>query len=1173
MSSADSVNALAEQMAAAGRAARFVLSERIDDASEALCRLLDRDDLRGRDVAALSPPVQADGAASERAFRDRVAAARAGLSQSFEWRLLRGDGQGLDVLISLESPDGRIVHGRVRHLGRIDGGDLLDARTPLRQIVDNAPAVIYVKDKAGRHLFVNHPFCELFGLSFGEVIGRTDADIFPARQAEQFALNDAQILETGRSIEFEETVTLADGEHVYLSQKFPLHDAGGAPFAVCGISTDITARKRSDDILRNVALGVSAARGEEVFPALLKYLAHTLGVDYAFIGLLSGDGSRIETLSLLADGEILPPMSYEIAGTPCETVLGKEFGFFPQEVARQFQDTMLAELSVQGYAGYPLADSDGRALGILSVMHRERLVDRELVHSMLQIFAVRAATEVERSFAEKARQESEASYRAIFEASESAIFVHDIETGAIVDVNPKACSAYGYTREEMLDVDIGDLSSGEPPYTADNALAHVRKAIDGEPQRLLWHRRNRDGSLHWDEVFLKRATIGGVDRVIAITHDVTELKNAQDALRISEEQYRTVFNASVDGLVLCSPDHRVADANPALGRMLGYARDELLAAHPESLVPMVDGNACAAMLEKSHDGMPFHVEGMARRRDGVEFAVEVHGVPVHYGGRPHLLAIVRDITERKEREDALRKSEDRLRATVEAAMDCVIGMNARGQVVEFNPAAETCFGYRREEVMGRQLSEIIIPPRYRAAHHAGMDRYFENGEGPFLGRRVEIEAMRADRSEFPAELAIDVAQGPDGPMFIGYLREITDRKRAENERARLEAQLRQAQKMEAIGHLSGGIAHDFNNILTSVMGYLVLAEQRQAQYKDAKLAEYLARAQRSSEKARDLIQQMLTFSRGQRGERRPLALAPVVKEAVKLLRSTFPTTIAFHTEFDAGAPPAMLDPVQFEQVLMNLCINARDAITGSGRLTIGVHGVTLADGVCTACRQSVNGRYVELLVGDNGAGISPENLDRIFEPFFTTKDVGKGSGMGLSTVHGIVHEHGGHVVVETGRGLGAVFRVLFPALDGATRAADAVATSEAGGGEPGLAGRVLIVDDEPDVAEFMRELFETWGMQATVLRSGSEALRVFVLDTEQFDLVVTDQTMPGLTGSELAAQLLRLRPQLPILLYTGYSEQVSEETSRQAGIRAVLRKPLDVPRLEQLVREVLSGPR
>jgi PAS domain S-box-containing protein len=1035
------MSTLAERLSPGAGGANFVLGVAVEDCSDALKVLLDRDDIVGRRIEALSPALQPDGTPSAHAFAARLSAVRAGLAQSFEWRLQRRGGGAIDVLMTLEPPDGKSVRGSVR-LMHVDGVlDPLAVSGPLRQIVDAAPAVIFVKDIEGRYLFVNRPFCELFGKSYGEVIGRRDAEIFPPHQAEQFARNDRKILRGDRSIEFEENVELQDGERTYLSQKFPLHGDDGTQFAVCGISTDITQRKRSDDILRNIALGVSAASGEEVFPALLNYLAHTLGVDYAFIGLLTDDGESVETLSLLADGEIKPAIRYEIGGTPCELVIGRDFRFFEQEVADRFPDTMLKELSVEGYAGYPLADSTGKPLGVLSVMHRERLADRELFHSMLRIFAVRAATEVERTLADKARRVSEESYRAIFEASESAIFVHDIETGAIVDVNPKACSAYGYTREEMLSLDIGALSSGEPPYTGDTAMEYVRKAIDGEPQRLIWHRRNRDGRLRWDEVFVKRATIGGVDRVVAITHDITELKNAQDALR----------------------------------------------------------------------------------------------------------------------------------ASVEAAMDCVIGMDARGQVVEFNPAAVACFGYPREEVIGRQLSELIIPERYRAAHKAGMERYLKKGAGPFVGRRVEIEAMRADGSEFPAELAIDVSQRPDGPIFIGYLRDITDLKRADDERARLEAQLRQAQKMEAIGHLSGGIAHDFNNILTSIMGYLVLAEQRQAQFGDAKMADYLGRAQRSSEKARDLIQQMLTFSRGQRGERRALALAPIVKESVKLLRSTFPSTIAFRTELDPDVPSAMLDPVQLEQVLMNLCINARDAMAGPGVLTVAVKGNACADEVCTACRQTVRGHYVELAVGDTGVGISGDHLDRIFEPFFTTKEVGKGSGMGLSTVHGIVHEHGGHVVVDTAPGEGARFRVLLPAIEGAAPAHVARAEGEAGAGaEPRLAGRVMIVDDEPDVAAFMRELLEVWGLDVTVLHSGSEALRVFVIDTEQFDLVITDQTMPGLTGTEFAGELLRLRPDLPVVLYTGYSEQVNEETARRAGLCAVLRKPLDVPRLQELVQQILE---
>uniref|UniRef100_UPI003593A783 PAS domain S-box protein n=1 Tax=Thiocapsa sp. TaxID=2024551 RepID=UPI003593A783 len=494
-------------------------------------------------------------------------------------------------------------------------------------------------------------------------------------------------------------------------------------------------RERIEQALRHVALGVCAASGETLFQTIVDSLTKTLGVDLAFISELpAGCDTHVGTRAVSDRGQPMPNLEYGLAGTPCQLVLDEGFQFIGADLSRHFPgDNMLSDLGAVAYAGYPLLDSAKRPIGLVALLHREPLTDPGLIEAILQIYSVRAAAELD-------RQRSEASYRAIFEAAEDAIFVHDLATGAICDANPAACRIYGYSHEEILRLNPGQLSSGIPPYDHAGAARWIALASAGEPQRFEWHRRNQDGSLHWDEVTLKRATLGGIDRLVAITREITERKRIEETLR----------------------------------------------------------------------------------------------------------------------------------ATVEAALDAVIGMDGAGKVIAFNPAAEQTFGYRREDAIGRPLADLIVPERFRDAHRTGMERYRQDGQGPMLGRRVEVIACRADGSELPVELAIDRAQGPEGDFFVGYLRDITERKLAEEEHARLEAQLRQAQKMEAIGHLAGGIAHDFNNILTGAMGYVTLAQELTRDRGDVKLDRYLDRAQRASQRARDLIQQLLTFSRGRRGDPRPL---------------------------------------------------------------------------------------------------------------------------------------------------------------------------------------------------------------------------------------------------------------------------------------------------------------
>lgn len=953
----------------------------------------------------------------------------------------------------------------------------------LQQILDQSKAVVFWKDLDGRYLFVSREFCRLVARPAEAILGCRDEDVMPPEIAARLRANDAQVLAARRTVTFEEQGVFLGELRTYLVNKFPLLGADGEPYAVCGVATDITARKRVEEALTHAALAVSSAQGPSVFQELVRFLAATLDVDWAFIALRDHERATcMHVLALWSDGRLSENFDYELSGTPCETVVGSGFRIYPERLEALFPaDNDFARLRMHAYAGYPLSDAQGRALGLIAVVSRRALMAPQIVEAVMKIFAVRAAAELERDRMDRELRASEASYRAIFEASEDCIFVHDLDTGAFVDVNPKACAVYGYDHATMLRLRAGDLGSGEPPFGEADADRWLARARAGEVVRFEWRRRNADGSTYWDEVCLKRIRLAGIDRILAVT---------------------------------------------------------------------------------------------------------------------------RDITARKEAAEAIARSENRLRATVEAALDCIITMDEAGAICGFNPAAESCFGYRSDAVLGRSLAATLIPKRFRDAHRAGIARYLRDGHGPFIGRRVEVVAQRADGSEFPAELAIAVAQGTGGRLFVGYLRDITAQKRAEAERQRLEAQLRQAQKMEAIGHLAGGIAHDFNNILTSINGYLALASERQQALGDARLGRYLEQAGLAATRARDLIRQMLTFSRGQRGTPRPLALPSLVVELAQFLGPMLPATVDFRVGGDTGdadiaglvpngvggtrvvaAPAAadttatawvMADPVQLEQVLMNLCINARDALGGRGRIRIGVECPDEGAAVCASCRATVEpSGCVALVVADDGPGIAPAVLDRMFEPFFSTKEVGKGSGMGLATVHGIVHEHGGHILVDTAPGRGTIFRVLLPLLppSGEAPGAASAAPAAVAAGAMRLRGRVLLVDDEEMVTAFLRELLEGWGLTVTTAADGVTALDAVMCDPLAFDLVVTDQTMPRMSGLELARELHEVCPVLPVLLISGYAQGIDEQRVRKAGVAALLHKPIEPVVLFARLAELLRSTR
>ncbi|MDB5866019.1 MAG: histidine kinase [Betaproteobacteria bacterium] len=898
----------------------LVLDDRIVDCNERFCRILecDRDTVVGKALLSLCPEVQSDGALSIERWQRRWQAARGGQAQWFPWQFRNCHGRRVHALVHLsgDTRDGAPLRAHVHDLSNLRHAGWIKPETQerLQRVLDHTKAVIFVKDRSGRYVFANRELERVVRMPAGRIMGRTDAELWPADVAAHFQANDAQVLRERSAAEFEVTADVGRQRKTFLSFKFPLFGADGEPYAVCGVATDITDPKRTQDALTNAALAVSSAQGSTVYQELVRYLATILEVDAAFIAAPhEPDSTQMCVHAFYLDGETQQNFEYPKAGTPCSLVIGQAFRIYPSGVQQTFpEDDDLRKLGFESYAGYPLSDGSGAPLGLIAAASRRPMVNAELIESILKIFAVRASAELERQHAEETLRRSEASYRTIFEASEDGVFVHDWDSGALIDVNRRVCEMTGYGYDEIKAMTIAELSSGVYPYTGEEAAKRIAEAKTGRTVRFEWQSRSKDRSLHWYEIVLRPAVIAGQQRILAFAREITERKLAEQALR-------------------------------------------------------------------------------------------------------------------------------------------------------------------------------------------------------------------------------------------------------------------QAQKMEALGHLTGGIAHDFNNLLTSIMGYIVLASDQPAA-QDAKLGKYLEQAQHSCTRARDLIQQMLTFSRGQRGQPRPVALASLVEQSVRLFGAAVPATVEVRTDLCCEVPPVMLDPVHLDQILLNLCINARDAMNGRGTIRISVVECASCEETCTACRQAASGGYVELRVEDEGPGIAPDVVDRIFEPFFTTKDVGKGSGMGLASVHGIVHELGGHIVVENAAPHGTRFRVLFPALGGESGEAGASSAACIRAPLCCLSGRVLVVDDEQAVSGFMCDLLESWGLRVTTAPTANDALDLFTHDAAPFDIVITDHKMPGMTGLQLACELHAANSQLPVILYTGFNEGLARGDIDKAQLRAVVTKPIDPHELFGLLQTHLPRP-
>ncbi|HSR35605.1 MAG TPA: ATP-binding protein, partial [Desulfurivibrionaceae bacterium] len=419
----------------------------------------------------------------------------------------------------------------------------------------------------------------------------------------------------------------------------------------------------------------------------------------------------------------------------------------------------------------------------------------------------------------------------------------------------------------------------------------------------------------------------------------------------------------------------------------------------------------------------------------------------------------------------------------------------------------------------------------------------------------------------PLEVVVKIVRDRRGQpvSILTTIRDLSRSRQEAAEKARLERQLRQAQKMEAIGTLAGGIAHDFNNILSPILGYTEIALLELPP--DAKVADDLKQVLVAAKRAKELVQQILTFSRHGEQERKPLRVQSVVKETLKLLRASIPATIAIHEEIDGECEPVMADPTQVQQVVVNLCTNAYHAMRDHGGvLTVGLRMVDLGATDSLAKNMVMPGRYIQLTVADTGIGMPPEMLERIFEPYFTTKKKGEGTGLGLAVVHGIVQRLGGAVTVYSELGKGTEFHVYLPSVVVRAMEEEPVAALVPTGHE-----RVLLVDDDAMILDVMRHLLAGIGYQVEAFGDPEAALAAFCERPGEFDLVITDMTMPGKTGEDVTREVLAVRPEMPVILCTGFSENMGEEKAKALGVRRFLMKPVVLSELARAVRGALDG--
>jgi len=527
------------------------------------------------------------------------------------------------------------------------------------------------------------------------------------------------------------------------------------------------------------------------------------------------------------------------------------------------------------------------------------------------------------------------------------------------------------------------------------------------------------------------------------------------------------------------------------------------------------------------------------------------------------ISLQKEIIERKEAESALQKAERRYKNLFEEApVMYVITRNLAGKpyIVDCNELFLRSLGYSREQILNKPIADFYTPESVAKLRDGG---YRKPHADPFIEERQFI-ARDGRVIETVLRAITDEGSGGEDIGTRAMFLDITEMKNIQKEKERLEAQLQQSQKMEAIGTLAGGIAHDFNNILSPIMMQSEMAMMDLPP--DNPLQHNLKQIFQATERARDMVKQILAFSRKEQQERAPIRLGIVLKEAIKLLRSWIPTTIDIRHHNDAKIDIVLANHTQIQQMILNLCTNASHAMREKGGvLEIGLNDRYL-DSEAAGEFEGLNpGPYLMLTVKDTGHGVAPEVISRIFDPYFTTKAVGEGTGMGLSVSHGIVKSHYGDITVESELGKGTTFQVLFPKFE-----EDIPTITEPAVQLPRGTERILCVDDEKAAVDTIKVMLEKLGYEISVRTSSIEALELFRNKPDAFDLIITDMTMPNMTGKELAQKIMEIRSGLPIILCTGFSEQIDEKRAKEMGISSFVMKPIAMFDIANTIRNVLD---
>ena len=767
----------------------------------------------------------------------------------------------------------------------------------------------------------------------------------------------------------------------------------------------------------------------------------------------------------------------------------------------------------------------------------------------------------ERKVTEMKLEESESRFRSLFANIPDPVFIHDADDGRVVLANEPACAVYGYTLEEIVALYPRDFDT---PDQAEDVPARIKKLNSTGHLVFESRHRTREGRTFAVEVHSRITVFGDRKVMITVCRDIDQRRRSEEELRAMGHKLKLAMDAAEEGLWEWNLKTDQIHCDETALRMTGYDHDGLQGGpgkgswwmeqiHPD------DTDEIEARMKQYLEGETSGYTGVFRfrhrngdyiwvRSDGRIFSRDMDGNP------EVVIGINRDVTEHWKGREELRASEEKFRAILENIGMGVALISQDMQVLETNRWIREWFprtAFGQGNLCYHLFNEPSTPgpcdkcPVLKTFRDGGVHDTLSGETKAGEGRTFRIVSSPIRDRDGNVSAAIEIVE------------DVT-------ERLSLEKQLHHVQKMESIGTLAGGIAHDFNNILGIILGYTELALFKAAE--GSLQHTHLQRVMDAVIRGKDLASQILAFSRQDEQERKPIDLVSIVKDALKLLRATIPSTVEIRSNLRVETATILGDPTQIHQILLNLCTNAGHAMQDNGGLLeIALDEERIASSSLEEFNELHAGIHYRLTVRDTGVGMDKEILDRIFDPYFTTKKPDEGTGLGLAVVHGIISGHGGAVRVHSEPGKGTTFRLFFPGFE-AEAMSELPEMKPTGPEHP---ARILFVDDEEALVDYGRQMLEHLGHDVVALANSAEALEIFRSDPARFDLVITDMTMPGLTGVVLASGMLEIRPDIPIILCTGFRESIGQDKARAVGIRQLLTKPILVQDLHEAIQKLL----